>query len=148
MCAPYANEAIAILGLERPDLTTDTNPNEIAADAPVTVTFKELGLDPKIIKALDDMGYERPTPIQAAAIPFALSGKDVLGIAQTGTGKTGAFTLPTVHKLAKGRARARMPRLLAAYRLPNKIKNSRAVLTYLLQRQAVYLINLNAGKFY
>ena len=112
MCAPYANEAIAILGLERPDLTTDTNPNEIAADAPVTVTFKELGLDPKIIKALDDMGYERPTPIQAAAIPFALSGKDVLGIAQTGTGKTGAFTLPTVHKLAKGRARARMPRCL------------------------------------
>ncbi len=58
------------------------------------------------------MGYERPTPIQAAAIPHALAGKDVLGIAQTGTGKTGAFTLPTVHKLATGRARARMPRCL------------------------------------
>ncbi len=100
------------LALKDPELTTDTNLNEIAADAPVTVTFKELGLDPKIIQALDDMGYERPTPIQAAAIPFALEGKDVLGIAQTGTGKTGAFTLPTVHKLAKGRARARMPRCL------------------------------------
>ena len=98
--------------MKDPDLTTEPTPNEIAADAPVTVTFKELGLDPKIIKALDDMGYERPTPIQAAAIPFALQGKDVLGIAQTGTGKTGAFTLPTVHKLAKGRARARMPRCL------------------------------------
>jgi len=98
--------------LKDPDLTTEPTPNEIAADAPVTVTFKELGLDPKIIKALDDMGYEKPTPIQANAIPAALAGKDVLGIAQTGTGKTGAFTLPTVHKLAKGRARARMPRCL------------------------------------
>ena len=98
--------------MKDPDLTTEPTPNEIAADAPVTVTFKELGLDPKIIKALDDMGYEKPTPIQANAIPAALAGKDVLGIAQTGTGKTGAFTLPTVHKLAKGRARARMPRCL------------------------------------
>ena len=109
-CAPSTERNP--LRLERPDLTTEPTPNEIAADAPVTVTFKELGLDPKIIKALDDMGYERPTPIQAAAIPPALEGRDVLGIAQTGTGKTGAFTLPTVHKLAKGRARARMPRCL------------------------------------
>jgi superfamily II DNA/RNA helicase len=98
--------------LKDPILTTENTPQEIAADAEVSVTFKELGLDPKIIRALDDMGYERPTPIQAHAIPHALAGKDVLGIAQTGTGKTGAFTLPTVHKLAKGRARARMPRCL------------------------------------
>ena len=110
-CAPFT-EAENPSDLKDPDLTTEPTPNEIAADAPVTVTFKELGLDPKIIKALDDMGYERPTPIQAAAIPPALEGRDVLGIAQTGTGKTGAFTLPTVHKLAKGRARARMPRCL------------------------------------
>lgn len=94
------------------NLTTDNTPNEIPADASVTVTFAELGLDPKIIKALNDMGYERPTPIQAQAIPHAMQGKDVLGIAQTGTGKTGAFVLPTVHKMAKGRARARMPRCL------------------------------------
>jgi len=93
-------------------LTAPTDTKEIPADQPVTVTFAELGLDPKIIKALDDMGYERPTPIQAQAIPFALKGQDVLGIAQTGTGKTGAFTLPTVHKMASGRARARMPRCL------------------------------------
>ncbi len=74
------------------------------------MTFTELGLDPKILKALGDLGYVKPTPIQAKAIPAALQQRDVLGIAQTGTGKTGAFTLPTMHKLAKGRARARMPR--------------------------------------
>lgn len=78
----------------------------------VTVTFTDLGLDPRIKKALDEMGYEKPTPIQAGAIPPALQNKDVLGIAQTGTGKTAAFTLPTMNKLAKGRARARMPRCL------------------------------------
>jgi superfamily II DNA/RNA helicase len=92
---------------------TDTNtPEEIDADAKVDVTFRELGLDPKILTALDDLGYVTPTPIQAKAIPAALKQRDVLGIAQTGTGKTGAFTLPTMHKLAKGRARARMPRCL------------------------------------
>lgn len=94
------------------NLTSDNDTQEIPADAPVEITFAELGLDPKIQKALDDMGYEKPTPIQAQAIPHALKGRDVLGIAQTGTGKTGAFTLPTVHKMAQGRARARMPRCL------------------------------------
>jgi len=93
-------------------LSSEIQTEEIAADAPVDVKFNELGLDPKILKALDDMGYEKPTPIQAKAIPAALKQRDVLGIAQTGTGKTGAFTLPTMHKLAKGRARARMPRCL------------------------------------
>ena len=87
-------------------------PEEIDADAKIDVTFSELGLDPKILKALDDLGYVTPTPIQAKAIPAALQQRDVLGIAQTGTGKTGAFTLPTMHKLSKGRARARMPRCI------------------------------------
>ena len=91
-------------------MSSDIQPEEIAADAVIDVKFNELGLDPKILKALDDMGYEKPTPIQAKAIPAALKQRDVLGIAQTGTGKTGAFTLPTMHKLASGRARARMPR--------------------------------------
>ncbi len=85
---------------------------EVPADEEITITFKELGLAPKILKALDDMGYEKPTPIQARSIPAALKQRDVLGIAQTGTGKTGAFVLPTLHKLEKGRARARMPRCL------------------------------------
>lgn len=87
-------------------------PTEISPDEPVDTTFSELGLDAKILKALDEIGYETPTPIQAQAIPAAMQNRDVLGIAQTGTGKTGAFTLPTMHKLAKGRARARMPRCL------------------------------------
>ncbi len=97
---------------ERHTLKSEIETEEIPADEAVKVTFKELGLDTKIIKALDDMGYEKPTPIQARAIPSALEQRDVLGIAQTGTGKTGAFTLPTMHKLTKGRARARMPRCL------------------------------------
>jgi superfamily II DNA/RNA helicase len=74
--------------------------------------FSELDLDPKILKAVEDTGYTTPTPIQEKAIPLALQGKDVLGIAQTGTGKTAAFTMPMIQILAKGRARARMPRSL------------------------------------
>ncbi|WP_439140769.1 DEAD/DEAH box helicase [Planktotalea sp.] len=74
--------------------------------------FSDLNLDPKVLKAIEDAGYESPTPIQAGAIPPALLGHDVLGIAQTGTGKTASFTLPMITLLGKGRARARMPRSL------------------------------------
>jgi len=76
------------------------------------MSFEELGLEPTILKAIAEAGYETPTPIQKAAVPEALKGRDVLGIAQTGTGKTAAFTLPMIQRLAKGRARARMPRTL------------------------------------
>lgn len=74
--------------------------------------FSDLKLDPKVLKAIDEAGYTVPTPIQAQAIPFALEGRDVLGIAQTGTGKTASFTLPLITRLGRGRARARMPRSL------------------------------------
>ena len=74
--------------------------------------FSDLNLNPKVLKAVIEAGYEQPTPIQAGAIPPALEGKDVLGIAQTGTGKTASFTLPMLSLLARGRARARMPRSL------------------------------------
>ena len=74
--------------------------------------FSELGLSPATLKAVADTGYTTATPIQAEAIPHALHGQDVLGIAQTGTGKTAAFTLPMIDRLAAGRARARMPRAL------------------------------------
>ncbi len=74
--------------------------------------FSDLNLGPKVLKAVDEAGYESPTPIQAGAIPPALEGRDVLGIAQTGTGKTASFTLPMISMLARGRARARMPRSL------------------------------------
>lgn len=75
-------------------------------------TFADLNLNPKVLKAVEAAGYETPTPIQAGAIPPALEGRDVLGIAQTGTGKTASFTLPMISMLARGRARARMPRSL------------------------------------
>ena len=76
------------------------------------MTFDELGLAPEILKAVSETGYTTPTPIQAQAIPQVLAGRDVLGIAQTGTGKTASFTLPMIDKLSRGRARARMPRSL------------------------------------
>ncbi|KPQ17118.1 MAG: Superfamily II DNA and RNA helicase [Rhodobacteraceae bacterium HLUCCO18] len=75
-------------------------------------SFSELNLNPKVLKAVVEAGYETPTPIQEGAIPPALEGRDVLGIAQTGTGKTASFTLPMITALARGRARARMPRSL------------------------------------
>jgi superfamily II DNA/RNA helicase len=80
--------------------------------APSSPAFASLGLREEILRSIEDSGYTIPTPIQAAAIPVVLSGRDVLGIAQTGTGKTASFTLPMIEKLASGRARARMPRSL------------------------------------
>ncbi len=74
--------------------------------------FSELGLSPKVLAAIEAAGYTVPTPIQEQAIPIALSGRDVLGIAQTGTGKTASFVLPMLTRLETGRARARMPRSL------------------------------------
>ncbi len=77
-----------------------------------TKTFADLGLSPKVQAAITAAGYTIPTPIQAAAIPVAVTGRDVLGIAQTGTGKTASFVLPMISRLETGRARARMPRSL------------------------------------
>ncbi len=74
--------------------------------------FSDLGLSATTLQAVADTGYTTATPIQAQAIPVALAGRDVLGIAQTGTGKTAAFTLPMIDRLKSGRPRARMPRAL------------------------------------
>jgi len=74
--------------------------------------FSELGLSPELLRAIADAGYLSPTPIQQQAIPYVTAGRDVLGCAQTGTGKTASFALPMIDKLAQGRARARMPRSL------------------------------------
>ncbi len=76
------------------------------------MSFSELGLSDKVLSAVQAAGYTAPTPIQQQAIPHVLARRDVLGIAQTGTGKTAAFTLPMLTMLEKGRARARMPRTL------------------------------------
>src|SRR6187549_2402831 len=74
--------------------------------------FAELGLSDDLLRAVTDSGYDVPTPIQKGAIPSVLMGKDLIGIAQTGTGKTASFVLPMIDILAEGRSRARMPRSL------------------------------------
>jgi superfamily II DNA/RNA helicase len=74
--------------------------------------FNDFALRPEIIQAVEDAGYRTPTPIQEQAIPVILAGHDLLGIAQTGTGKTAAFVLPMIERLASGKAKARMPRSL------------------------------------
>src|SRR6478609_6630905 len=74
--------------------------------------FESLGLSAPVVKAVSEKGYTTPTPIQEQAIPVVLMGRDVLGCAQTGTGKTASFTLPMLDILSDRRARARMPRSL------------------------------------
>ena len=76
------------------------------------MSFADLGLSDDLLRAIGDSGYTEPTPIQAGAIPPVLMGKDLVGIAQTGTGKTAAFVLPMIDILGEGRSRARMPRSL------------------------------------
>jgi len=76
------------------------------------MTFETLGLSDDVLKAVADAGYTEPTPIQKQAIPVVLMARDVLGCAQTGTGKTAGFVLPMIDILAQGRAKARMPRSL------------------------------------
>jgi ATP-dependent RNA helicase RhlE len=79
----------------------------IAADAPAP-SFADLGLAPPLLAAIDAAGYTHPTPIQAQAIPVVLKGRDVMGLAQTGTGKTAAFALPILHHLLGGPSRTRV----------------------------------------
>jgi len=76
------------------------------------MTFADLGLSDQLLRAVEDSGYTEPTPIQRGAIPAVLMGKDLIGIAQTGTGKTAGFVLPMLDILHEGRSRARMPRSL------------------------------------
>jgi superfamily II DNA/RNA helicase len=87
----------------------------MSSETPATPTapsFDSLGLSPEILHAVAESGYTTPTPIQAQGIPHVLQRRDVIGIAQTGTGKTASFTLPMIEMLARGRAKARMPRSL------------------------------------
>ena len=82
------------------------------ATAGTAPRFDDLGLSPEILRAVSESGYTTPTPIQAQGIPEVLKRRDIIGIAQTGTGKTASFTLPMIELLARGRAKARMPRSL------------------------------------
>ena len=98
-----------------PNLVTEPAA-DLAEHPPVDLVpdtgFADLGLSPEILAALTEKGYRSPTPIQAQAIPSVLMGRDVLGCAQTGTGKTASFVLPLLDILTGKRARARMPRCL------------------------------------
>ncbi len=80
-------------------LPTTANAPAAASPSEVSVTFRDLNLSPQVLRVLDDVGYESPTPIQAATIPRLLAGQDVVGQAQTGTGKTAAFALPILTRL-------------------------------------------------
>ncbi len=88
------------------------SPTPLALLSECMTDFADLGLSAPTLQAVADSGYTVATPIQAQAIPVALAGRDILGIAQTGTGKTAAFTLPMIDKLVAGRSKARMPRSL------------------------------------
>ena len=89
--------------------TTDITPDAestaavpaVESDDAVTVRFTDLNLDGRVLAALSDVGYETPSPIQAATIPALLEGRDVVGLAQTGTGKTAAFAVPALSKMAE-----------------------------------------------
>ncbi len=76
------------------------------------MSFEDLHLSPELLKAVADAGYSEPSPIQRQAVPVVLMGRDIIGVAQTGTGKTASFVLPMIDILAEGRGRARMPRSL------------------------------------
>jgi len=91
--------------IDRPDTEPTVSP--VALDIEPRLTFAQLGLAAPLLDAVRDAGYEHPTPIQAQAIPLALKGRDLMGLAQTGTGKTAAFTLPIVDRLLGGPQRTR-----------------------------------------
>ena len=113
--AQYCRRAALATALHAAPWNQPKQPRHLSSDdttAQEALTFADLGLSPKVLSAVTDAGYTVPTPIQVGAIPHALQGKDVLGIAQTGTGKTASFVLPMLTRLEKGRARARMPRTL------------------------------------
>ncbi len=94
------------------DSTSSITETSLTATPPESNGFNSLGLSPEVLKAVAESGYTIPTPIQAQGIPHVLQRRDIIGIAQTGTGKTASFTLPMIEMLARGRAKARMPRSL------------------------------------
>src|SRR3546814_12708461 len=91
--------------------------------------FADIGLSDELLRAIDESGYDEATPIQAGVIPSVLMMRDIIGIAQTGTGKTASFVLPMIDILAHGRARARMPRplILEIGRAPSRDRGCQLV---------------------
>ncbi|WP_431281521.1 DEAD/DEAH box helicase [Humitalea sp. 24SJ18S-53] len=105
-------DTIDALAADLPDDEEEEAPEPLAVETAPTVFFADLGLSDEIVRAVTDSGYLHPTPIQEQAIPVVLMGRDVLGCAQTGTGKTASFVLPMLDILTGSRAKARMPRSL------------------------------------
>ena len=99
-------------GLDEVNESKEKSELASSGPAPDAGGFEGLGLCPEILKAVADSGYTTPTPIQAQGIPVVLQRRDLIGIAQTGTGKTASFTLPMIEILSRGRSKARMPRAL------------------------------------
>ncbi len=99
---------VEAISQEIPSVTTTSD----TAPPVESLRFDSLGLSAEVLRAVTESGYTTPTPIQAQGIPHVLQRKDIIGIAQTGTGKTASFTLPMIELLARGRAKARMPRSL------------------------------------
>ena len=94
--------------------STHASADGAAASKGSEILFDDLGLHPDLLKGIHDLGFIRPTPIQAQAIPAVLSGRDVIGCAQTGTGKTAAFVLPILHRLMQGKSRGNVRSLIVA----------------------------------
>ena len=110
-----ADQPVVAMETAEPDNSAERQPDDMSHDVPADLPdngFTPLGLSAEVLRAIEEMGYREPTPIQAQAIPVVLMGRDVLGCAQTGTGKTASFTLPLLDILSGSRARARMPRCL------------------------------------
>src|SRR5260221_14391940 len=99
------------------------------------MSFEQLGLNKKTLQSIAEVGYESPTPIQEQAVPLLLEGRDVIALAQTGSGKTGSFIWPLLELLSRGRAKARMPRSLI-------IEPTRELASQVAEEFAIY------GKYY
>ncbi|MDX2340183.1 DEAD/DEAH box helicase [Micrococcus sp. M4NT] len=125
LAAPPSDETPESLAADAPEASPeadlaseqdDTGSVEAEQDEPAGPTFLDLGLDARVLAAIEDLGYTAPSPIQEATIPLLLEGRDVVGLAQTGTGKTGAFALPALSRLAEAsdvNGRADAPQILA-----------------------------------
>jgi superfamily II DNA/RNA helicase len=102
-------EIISATGADNTVTPSDSDATTAAATPPATITFADFGLDPKIQKAVLEQGYTIPTPIQAQSIPHVLAGSDLMGAAQTGTGKTAAFVLPIIQKILRHASNSASP---------------------------------------
>ena len=102
---PHHAAAVAVTA--EPAVISESGALAAAEAATIDITFADLGLTTSMLEALKDAGYQRPTPIQAQAVPLALKGRDIIGLAMTGTGKTAAFVIPIIERLLGGPRRTR-----------------------------------------